>query len=71
MHFCSVVVFMISCGIDIFFTYLNYSILSKEIEDNYLERALFWAMAAYLFIALLVSAKVYWCFKSQFEIEKL
>jgi uncharacterized membrane protein len=63
MHFCSVVVFIVSCGIDVFFLYLNYSILSKEIEGEVLEYVLFWGMALYLFIAVVVSAKVYWVFK--------
>lgn len=66
MHFCSVLIVMISCGIDLIMTAMNYSRATQYISGlNYIT-ILLWILMIYNALGLFVGYTSYKCFKNEF-----
>lgn len=66
MHFCNLMFFMFSCGIDLLFILFSFGTMNAVFGQNTFTLILFYAMFAYFVIAFYIAFKAYQCFKKHF-----
>ena len=66
MHFCQVMVFMVSAGIDLLFLMIDYNRINMVYRGSTIMLILYWLIIAYNLIALFLSYKAYSCFKNAY-----
>ena len=66
MHFCQVLIIVISLGIDTLFLTLDYNRMSMLLAGNSIMLFLYWSMLIYDVIACILAYRAYSCFSKIF-----
>eukprot|EP00347_Sterkiella_histriomuscorum_P004722 403359358 len=67
MHFCSLIFFMFSCGIDLLMMFSYYSQINMYYSNSPIKLMLYYTMVVYMILAMIGSFQAYRCFKSQYD----
>jgi hypothetical protein len=63
MHFCNLMFFMFSCGIDLLMILFNFQTYQLLFGNNPFKATLFYTMTVYFIVAFVVAYRAYKCFK--------